>query len=101
MSPVTVFFRTLLKSSAIFIGTATIFLNPALECRSTTHAGVGAQQAGSEAAVDGLIALLKDTNAGVRRAAGNALAELDSRRAVPGALPGVIDGDPQHRAVIV
>ena len=30
MSPVTVFFRTLLKSSAIFIGTAAIFLHPSL-----------------------------------------------------------------------
>jgi hypothetical protein len=53
MSPVTVFFRTLLKSSAILVGAATIVLNPALEWRSATQATgsalpgtiVGAQQA--------------------------------------------------------
>jgi HEAT repeat protein len=91
MSPVTVFFRTLLKSSAIFIGAATIVLNPSLEWRAATHANgagmrgtsVGAAQAGTEAAIDGLIALLKDTDASVRRAAVEALSELNSRRAVP------------------
>ena len=53
MSPVTVFFRTLLKSSAIFIGAAAIFLHPSLEWRSAAQAsrrrtrglGVSAQQA--------------------------------------------------------
>ena len=87
MSPVAVFIRTLLKSSAIFVGAAAIFLNPALEWRSTSAqspgTSVGAAQAGSEAAIDGLIGLLKDTDAGVRRAAVNALSELNSRRAVP------------------
>ena len=80
MSPVAVFVRTLVKSSAIFIGAAAIFLNPALEWRSGSQAtggsrgtAVSAGQAGSEAAIDGLIALLKDTDAGVRRAAVNAL----------------------------
>ena len=76
MSPVTVFFRTLLKSSAIFIGAATIVLNPALEWRGAARTGagamrgtsVGAAQSGSEAAIDGLIAALKDSDAGVRRA---------------------------------
>ena len=33
MNPVTVFFRTLLKSSAIFIGATAIFLHPSLEWR--------------------------------------------------------------------
>ena len=33
MSPITVFVRTLLKSSAIFIGATAIFLHPQLECR--------------------------------------------------------------------
>jgi hypothetical protein len=67
MSPLAVFVRTLLKSSAIFIGTATIFLHPGLEWRSATQGIVGARQGASEAAVDGLIAALKDTDAGVRR----------------------------------
>src|SRR5258708_32373708 len=100
MSPVTVFIRTLLKSSAIFIGAATIVLNPALEWRSTTHAVVGAQQAGSEAAIDGLIALLRDTDAGVRRAAVSPLAELNSRRAVPALSSALKDGDPELRGAI-
>ena len=34
MSPVTVFFRTLLKSSAMFVGAAAIFLHPSLDWRS-------------------------------------------------------------------
>src|SRR5260370_8250787 len=102
MSPVTVFFRTLLKSSAIFIGAATIVLNPALEWRSASQATgsalrgtiVGAQQAGSEAAIDGLVAALKDTDAGVRRAAGNAPAELTSRRPAPALSAAPTDPDP-------
>src|SRR5258708_22705968 len=108
MSPVTVFFRTLLKSSAIFIGAAAIVLNPALEWRAATQATgsamrgtiVGAQQGGSEAAIDGLIAALKDTDAGVRRAAVNALAELNSRRAVPALSARPKDGDPELRGAI-
>ena len=107
MSPVAVFFRTLLKSSAIFIGAAAIFLNPALEWRAG-HArdrrrargtAVGAAQAGSEAAVDGLIARLKDTDAGVRRAAAHALAQLNSRRAVPALAAALKDADADMRAV--
>ena len=62
MSPVTVFFRTLLKSSAIFIGAATIFLNPGLEWRSGTQAtgtaprgtAVYTAQGGREGTVDAL-----------------------------------------------
>src|SRR5258708_24805987 len=108
MSPVTVFFRTLLKSSAIFIGAAAIVLNPALEWRAATQATgsamrgtiVGAQQAGSEAAIDGLIAALKDTDAGVRRPAVNALAELNSRRSGPALSPALKDGDPELRGAL-
>src|SRR5258708_26048752 len=88
MSPVTVFFRTLLKSSAIFIGAATIGLNPALERRPATQATrsaprgsiVGAQHAASEAPIDRLIAALKDTDAGVPRAPVNAAARVNHRR---------------------
>ena len=84
MSPVTVFFRTLLKSSAIFIGAATIFLNPGLEWRSGTQAtgtasrGIIVQtaQGGREGTVDALIVALKDTDAGVRRQAAWALGAI-------------------------
>ena len=39
MSPLTVFIRTLLKSSAIFIGTTAIFLNPRLEVSARPSPG--------------------------------------------------------------
>src|SRR5262245_18136183 len=107
MSPAAVFLRTLLKSSAIFIGTAAIFLHPSLEWRTAAqpegHAGVavGAQQSGSEAAVDALIVALKDTDAGVRREAARALAELNSRRAAPALAATLKDADDDMRATIV
>jgi HEAT repeat protein len=100
MSPVTVFFRTLLKSSAIFIGTAAIFLHPSLDWRGRAmneRTTVDAQQGPAEAAVDGLIAALKDSDAGVRRAAADALGELDNRRAVPALIEAVKDADPDVR----
>jgi len=81
MTPVTVFFRTLTRSSAICLGAAAIFLHPSLEWRGESRAIVGALQAPREAAVDGLIAALKDTDAAVRRQAIAALAELNSQRA--------------------
>src|SRR4051794_35224469 len=111
MSPVTVFIRTLLKSSAIFIGAVAIFLHPQLEWRSAAYGGragllgdgsaVGARQAPSEAAIDGLIALLKDPDAGVRRQAVRSLASLNSRRAAPALAAAMKDADPDMRAAIV
>ena len=109
MSPVTVFFRTLLKSSAIFIGAATIFLNPRLEWRLGTQASgsaprgtaVETAQGGREATVDALVVALKDSDAGVRRQAARALAELNNRRAVPALAAAMKDADPELRSVIV
>ena len=102
MSPVAVFIRTLLKSSAIFIGAAAIFLHPSLEWRPAAALGggtsVGAQQSGSEAAVDALIIALKDSDAGVRREAARALAQMDSRR--PALAASLSDSDPQIRASV-
>src|SRR6478752_3173984 len=102
MSPFVVFFRTLLKSSAIFIGSAAIVLHPSLEWRPALQPGtsVGAQQSGTEAAVDALIGALKDTDAGVRREAARALAQMDSRRAVPALAGALGDTDPQIRAAV-
>src|SRR4029450_11243686 len=94
MSPVAVFIRTLLKSSAIFIGTAAIFLHPSLECPSTAQREVGTAvgaQSDTERAVDGLIGLLKDPDAGVRRTAAHALAQMNRRRAAP-ALAAALHG---------
>src|SRR5262245_5294761 len=111
MSPVTVFIRTLLKSSAIFIGTAAIFLHPQLEWRAAGTegrvgvlgggAGVIARQAPTEAAIDGLIALLKDPDVGVRRQAVRSLASLNGRRAAPALAAAMKDSDPEMRAAIV
>src|SRR4051794_16186966 len=105
MSPVAVFVRTLLKSSAIFIGAASIFLHPALEWRPDAQQARGlnviAGQAQSEAAVDGLIAALKDTDGGVRREAVRALGQLNSRRAVPALAAAMKDADDEMRASIV
>ena len=101
MSPAAVFFRTLLKSSAIFIGTAAIFLHPSLEWRSVAQpsvgVAVGAQQAGSEAAVDALILALKDSDAGVRREAARALSQLNNRRAVPALASALKDANVEVR----
>src|SRR3954471_13575897 len=106
MSPATVFFRTLIKSSAIFIGTAAIFLHPSLEWRTAARQAasgltVGAQQAGAEAAVDALIVALKDTDASVRREAARALSQLNSRRAVPALAAAMKGADADMRATIV
>src|SRR5262245_10380936 len=106
MSPVTVFIKTLLKSSAIFVGATAIVLHPSLEwrtgvARGTTGVGVGAQQSGAEAAVDALIAALKDADAGVRRSAAHALAQLNSRRAVPALADAMKGADPEMRSTIV
>src|SRR5436305_1996680 len=102
MSPAAVFVRTLLKSSAIFIGAAAIFLHPSLEWRPIAQHGtaVGAQQSGTEGAVDALVGALKDSDAGVRREAARALAQMNSRRAVPALSAALADSDPQIRASV-
>src|SRR5687768_16023962 len=96
MTPLVVFVRTLMKTSAIFIGVAAVMLHPSLEwsASSTTQQtsaeeardglGVTAGQAPAEAAIDGLVGALKDVDAGVRRQAAAALGEIGNARAVPG-----------------
>lgn len=78
MTAAAVFFRTLLKSSAIFIGAAAVFLHPSLEWHPALEPGttVGAQQSAAQTAIGALIAALKDEDAGVRRAAAAAIAEI-------------------------
>src|SRR5215475_4684480 len=98
MTPLTVFIRTLLKSSAIFFGAGYIFLHPTLQFsgpaeRSAAQGawGVTAQKSPSETAIDGLVAALKDTDPGVRRQAAAALGELRNARAVPGLMEALKD----------
>ena len=99
MSPLTVFLRTLLKSSAVFIGTAAIFLHPQLEFRAASTQ-VGARQAPREEAVDELIKALKDPDAGVRRQVARTLAQMHNTRAVPALAAALKDADPDMRAII-
>jgi HEAT repeat protein len=100
MRPLTVFFRTLLKSSAIFIGTAAIFLHPQLDFRSPAPIAVGARQAAREQMIDDLIAALKDSDAGVRRQVARTLAQLNSTKAVPALAAAMKDADPDMRAIL-
>jgi HEAT repeat protein len=95
MSPLTVFFRTLLKSSAIFIGTAAIFLHPSLEWRggAADRTTVGAQQGAHDAAVTALIAALKDADQGVRVKAIDALGEIGDARALDALTAALKDTD--------
>jgi HEAT repeat protein len=103
MNPVTVFLRTLLKSSAIFIGATAIFLHPALEWRGTAvdRTAVGAQQGAREAAVAGLIALLKDPEPGVRAQAADTLAQLEAHDAVDALIAAVKDTNTDVRRHVV
>ncbi len=114
MSPIAVFFRTLLKSSAIFLGAGVIFINPSLDWSAARPsatslarfkpswsqfrlAGTTAQPAPKDAAVDGLIGALKDSDAGVRRQAAHALGELGNARAVPALIDALKDADVEVR----
>jgi HEAT repeat protein len=99
MSPVTVFFRTLLKSSAMFVGAALIFLHPSLEWRSgaVDRATVGAQQGAREAAIAALITAVKDPDVGVRVQAIDALAELEAHDAVDALITAAKDKSPDVR----
>ena len=99
MSPIAVFFRTLMKTSAIFIGTTLVFLHPPLDW--TNGRAVTAGQSGTEAVIDALTGALKDTDAGVRREAAAALGNRSSRRAVPALLAALQDTDVQVRVRVI
>ena len=106
MSPLSVFVRTLLRSSALFLGTAAVFLHPPLDW-SAAHGlpqapgVVEAQQGAAEAAVDGLVAALKDADPGVRRTAAGALGQIGAARAVPGLVDALKDRDADVRSKAV
>ena len=65
MSPLTVFLRTLAKSSAVFFGAGFIFLHPSLDW--SVSRAVTAQKSATEAAADALVGALKDADVGVRK----------------------------------
>ena len=89
MSPLTVFLRTLARSSAIFLGIAIAVVHPSIDGgprRSAT-----AQQSPSEAAIDGLLVALDDSDPGVRGYSADALGRLHARRAVPALMDALQD----------
>src|SRR5687768_15019327 len=99
MSPIAVFFRTLMKTSAIFIGTTLVFLHPPLDWSGGR--AVTAVQSGAESVIDALTGALKDPDAGVRREAAAALGHRASRRAVPALIGALKDDDAQVRVRVI
>src|SRR6478735_1699282 len=102
MTPHEVFVRTLLKTSALFIGVTVVMLHPSLEWSrasglSPSSTQVRAGQSPREGAVDALVAALKDSDAGVRRQAAAALGEIGNARAVTGLMEALKDADTDVR----
>ena len=92
MSPLAVFVRTLLKSSAICFGIAIAVVQPTVRPQRAI-----AQKSPSHAATEGLIAALKDSDAGVRAHAATALGSLGNAVAVPALAAAVADESPEVR----
>lgn len=89
MTPLAVFFRTLSRTSALFIGTMVVFLHPPLDWH--TGSSVTAVKGPRQATVDGLVYALRDPDASVRRAVVKALetyAVIDAQRAAVSDLTG-------------
>lgn len=102
MSSFAVFVRTLLRASAIFIGTTIVFLHPPSEWSAgrMTMAGertVTAAKSGSEMAVDALIGVINDSDAGVRRQAAASLGTIANPRALPALRMMLHDAEPAVR----
>jgi HEAT repeat protein len=70
MTPLQVFFKTLSKTSAIFLGAAIVFLNPPLEWGTRA---VTASKSPSQMAIDSLVHALNDPDPKVRLEAADAL----------------------------
>ena len=82
MSPVAVFFKTLSRTSAIFIGAAAMFLHPPLDWGSGRS--VAALKGPRQATIDTLVVAMRDPDASVRREVARALeayAVIDAQRA--------------------
>ena len=98
MTAWTVFVRTLLRTSAIFVGTTFVFLHPPLEWSS--RVAVSAQKSSVESAIDGLIVALRDPDEGVRAQAAAALGRIGNPRAVPALLNSITDTVEVRRCVV-
>jgi HEAT repeat protein len=95
MTPLALFVRTLLRTSAIFLGVTLVFLHPNLEWSAREN--VTAKQSPVEAAIDGLIGALEDSDAGVRRQAAAALGHVRAPRALPALVAALKDEEPRVR----
>lgn len=93
MTPLAVFVRTLLKTSAIFIGTTVVFLHPPLDW--SPGRTVTAHQSPADAAVDALIVALEDSDRHVRSTAAASLARLANPRSLR-ALTAAMNRDPDE-----
>lgn len=91
MTPLELFVRTLLRTSAIFIGTTFVFLHPPLDWSPART--VTAHQSPADAAIDALVAALRDSDRHVRSTAAASLARLSHPRALP-ALTVAMKNDP-------
>ena len=96
MSATAFFVRTLLKATAIFLGTTLVFVNPTFEWTASRGA-VTAHKSPAKAAVDGLIAALQDENAAVRREAALALGRIADATALPSLSKALGDENPVVR----
>ena len=95
MTPLAVFIRTLLRTSAIFIGTTMVFLHPPNEW--TGARTVSAGPSGREMAVDALISVMNDSDAGVRRQVAASLGTSANARALPALRMMLHDAEPAVR----
>lgn len=95
MSAFAIFRRTLLRTTAIFFGTALVILHPPLEWSSPRAV---AHKSPSEAAIDGLLAALGDSDSAVRWQAAVALGDVQSPYAVSVLTKDLESSDPVVRA---
>jgi HEAT repeat protein len=95
MTPLALFVRTLLRTSAIFIGTAIVFLHPPLDWRAGRT--VTAVQSGKEMALDALMAVMNDSDVGVRRQVAASLGASANPRALPALRMMLHDAEPAVR----
>jgi HEAT repeat protein len=98
MTPLAVFIRTFLRTSAIVVGVTTVFLNPPLEWSAGSAAT--AQKSPVESAVDGLIVALKDPDVDVRCQAAWALGRTRKTRAVDPLIEAMADAAAVRRQAV-
>ena len=99
MTPFAVFLRSFLRTSAIFVGASIVFLHPPLEWSAGSGAA-RAQKSPIEAAVDGLIVALKDSDEDVRCQAAWALGRTGKTRAVEALIAALEDAPAVRKQAI-